>query len=111
MAYSEKLAGRIRLALSHLPDVKEKKMFGSLAFMVNDKMCITAGPNRIMCRIDPSLHEAAIKMKASTAVIMKGREYKGYVHVNEENLTTKKELDHWIGLALDYNKMAKSLKK
>lgn len=111
MAYNEKIADKIRLALSHLPKVKEKKMFGGLAFMVDDKMCITAGPNRIMCRIDPALHEDATKRKGCTTVIMRGREYKGYIHVSEDNLATKKELDYWIGLALDYNKTAKSSKK
>jgi hypothetical protein len=36
MAYNEKLAQRIKLALCHLPVVEEKKMFGSQAFMVNN---------------------------------------------------------------------------
>jgi hypothetical protein len=61
MAYSEKLAGRIREALAHLPDVEEKKMFGGLAFMVGGKICLTAGADRMMCRIDPTIHETAIK--------------------------------------------------
>lgn len=41
MAYNEKLAGRIRemIALTH-KKVQEKKMFGGLCFMVNDKMCV-----------------------------------------------------------------------
>lgn len=111
MAYNEKLADRIRKALAHLPNVKEKKMFGGLAFMVDDKMCITAGSNRIMCRIDPGVHEEAIKRKGSRTVIMRGREYKGYVHVDEDNIKNKRDFDYWIGLALDYNKIAKSSKK
>ncbi|HUS03320.1 MAG TPA: TfoX/Sxy family protein [Chitinophagaceae bacterium] len=111
MSYSETLANKIRTALSHLPDVKEKKMFGGLAFMVNDKMCITAGPGRIMCRIDPALHEEALKKKACRPVIMKGREYKGFVHVNEEGVKNKKDFDYWIGLALAYNKTARASKK
>ena len=111
MGYSEKLASKIRRALSHLPNVKEKKMFGSLAFMVNDKMCITVGPARIMSRIDPDLHEDAINSKGCRPVIMKGRQYKGFVHVDEDCIKSKKDLDHWIELALDYNKRAMSSKK
>jgi len=64
MAYSEKLADKIRQALAHLPDVKEKKMFGKLVFMVEGKMCLTAGSDRMMCRIDPDIHEIAIKSKS-----------------------------------------------
>jgi TfoX/Sxy family transcriptional regulator of competence genes len=101
MAYSEKLADRLRQALAGIPKVEEKKMFGGLAFMVNGKMCLTAGKDRIMCRIDPSLH-----VEGCTTVIMGGRKYKGYVHVNEANLKTKADLDHWVGLALDFNKKA-----
>ncbi len=111
MAYNEKLADKIRKVLAHLPNVKEKKMFGGLAFMVDDKMCITAGANRIMCRIDPTIHEDVIKIKGCRTVIMRGREYKGYVHVDEDSIKNKKDFDYWIGLALDYNKKAKSSKK
>ena len=111
MAYNEKLADRIRGALADLPEVKEKKMFGGLAFMVNDKMCITVGKDRIMCRIDPAIHGEAIRKKGVVTVKMKGREYKGYVHVNEDVIKTKREFDYWIRLALDFNKIAKASKK
>ncbi len=111
MAYSEKLAGRIREALQALPNVEEKKMFRGIAFMVNDKMCVTVGDNEMMCRIDPDLHETLVKEKGCKTVVMKGREYKGWVLVSEEMTRTKKALNYWIGLALDFNKKAKSSKK
>lgn len=104
MAYSEKLAERLRQALTDTHKVEEKKMFGGLAFMVNGKMCLTAGADRIMCRIDPALHEDAIKRKGCRTVIMGGKEYKGYVHVDEDALKTKAALHYWVGLALDFNK-------
>ena len=111
MAYSETLANKIRIALSHLRKVKEKKMFGGLAFIVDNKMCLTAGADRIMCRIDPAVHEEAIKKKGVKTVQMKGRDYKGFVYVSEDALTTKKELARWIDLALDFNKRAKASAK
>lgn len=111
MAYNEKLTARIREALAHLPKVEEKRMFRGVTFMVNDKMCITAGDNKIMCRIDPAIHEEVIKRKGCETVKMRGREYKGYVYVSEEGIKTKKDLDYWIQLALEFNKLAKSSKK
>ncbi len=78
--------------------------------MVDEKMCITAGADRIMSRINPAIHEEAIKRKGCSTVIMRGREYKGYVHVNEESIKNKKDFDYWIQLALDYNKIAKASK-
>jgi len=111
MAYNEKLTVRIRQALAHLPKVEEKRMFRGVTFMVNDKMCITAGDNKIMCRIDPSVHEQALKRKGCETVKMKGREYKGFVYVSEEGMKTKKDLDYWVQLSLEFSKRAKSSKK
>ncbi|GEO10022.1 TfoX/Sxy family protein [Segetibacter aerophilus] len=111
MAYSEKLANRLREALAHLPEVEEKKMFGGLAFMVDNKMCVTAGKDRIMCRIDPALHDHEISKKGVETVKMSNREYKGYVHVNEHVIETDEDLHYWIQLALDFNKVAKASKK
>jgi len=100
MAYNEKLTAKIRDALAQVPNVEEKKMFRGVTFMVNDKMCITAGDNKIMCRIDPSVHEQALKRKGCETVKMKGREYKGFVYVSEEGMKTKKDLDYWVQLSL-----------
>jgi TfoX/Sxy family transcriptional regulator of competence genes len=110
MAYNEKLANRIRATLAHISKVEEKKMFGGLAFMINDKLCITVGNERIMCRINPTLHEEAIRKKGCSTVVMRGNKYTGYVHVKEDSIKSKKELKHWIGLALDYNAIAGSVK-
>lgn len=111
MAYSEVIAERIRGALAHLPDVKEKKMFGGLAFLVNGKMCLTAGPERMMCRIDPNIHDGEVTRDGCTTVVMKGREYKGYIYVSEESLKQDDEFKHWIKLALDFNEALPSNEK
>lgn len=103
MAFSEELARKIRKAVENL-SVEEKKMFGSLAFLVNGKMCLTAGPERMMCRIDPKIHEQEVKKNGCSTVVMKGRDYKGYIHIKEENLKSEIDFNHWISLALDFNK-------
>lgn len=103
MAYNEALAERIRKSVGHL-NVKEKKMFGSLAFLVNGKICLTAGPSRMMCRINPKLHEREVSKKGCKTVIMGGREYRGYIHVKEENLTREKDFNYWVYLALQFNR-------
>ncbi len=102
MAYSEKLAEKIRKSLAGL-SVEEKKMFGHLAFMVNGKMCLNAGSDSMMCRIDPNLHEREVKRDGCHSVVMRGREYKGYIRVGEENLETKRNFGHWVRLALEFN--------
>jgi TfoX/Sxy family transcriptional regulator of competence genes len=64
MAYNEFLADRIRTRLSKWK-VEEKKMMGGLTFMVNDKMCVGIVKDDLMARIDPELHEEAIKRKGA----------------------------------------------
>jgi TfoX/Sxy family transcriptional regulator of competence genes len=111
MAYNEELTGRIRAALAGVKKVEEKRMFRGVTFMVNDKMCISAGDTRIMCRIDPALHEAAVGKNGVTTLKMKGREYRGFVYIDEEGYRNPKDLKYWIDLALDFNKTAKASKK
>lgn len=78
-------------------------MFGSMAFLVRDKLCISARAERIMCRIDPSLHAAALKREGCRTVVMSGRTYRGYVYVDAEAVKTAPALRYWLRLALNYN--------
>ena len=99
----ENLVERVRAALAHVPEVQEKKMFGSTAFMVRGKMCVTARAERIMCRINPAKHDAAVKRPGCRTVVMRGRQYRGYVHVAADAIGTKRALDYWVKLALHHN--------
>ena len=111
MAYNEQIADRVRKALSGVPKVEEKKMFGGLGFMVDGKMCINVHGDELMCRIDPDMHAEALKRKGASAMKMNGREYVGFILVNESGFKAETGFSYWIDLALDYNRKAKSSKK
>jgi hypothetical protein len=111
MPYNEKLAARIRTALTHLPHVEEKKMFRGVTFMVQDKMCISVSGDEMMCRFDPAMQDVVQEKPGCRSMIMKGREYKGYVYVSEAGFKSKKDFDYWINLCLSFNSKAKSSKK
>jgi TfoX/Sxy family transcriptional regulator of competence genes len=100
----ERLVERVRAALTGVSKVREKRMFGSTGFMVRGNLCVTARPTGIMCRIDPATHSAAIKRKGCQTVIMKGRAYQGYVHVDASALKTERALLYWVGQALEFNR-------
>ncbi|HEY6926179.1 MAG TPA: TfoX/Sxy family protein [Steroidobacteraceae bacterium] len=104
----EPLIDRVRAALGHTPRVAERKMFGGITFMVNRKMCISVGSTRLMCRIDPELHDIALTRKGARTVRMKGRAYRGFVHVDKDAVKSKRALDYWVKLCLTFNKRAKS---
>ena len=72
---------------------------------------MSTGNQELMCRIDPALHEDAVEREGVRSLVMKGREYKGYVYVHEDVIKSKKEFDYWVNLALDFNKYAKATKK
>lgn len=110
MAFSEKIAARIREALKDVRNIQEKKMFRGIAFMLNDKMCINVSGEEMMCRIDPVVHDTAIKRKGCRTMIMKRKELKGWLLISEDGMKSKKDFDHWINLALEFNKKAKSSK-
>jgi TfoX/Sxy family transcriptional regulator of competence genes len=111
MAFSENLVNRVREALIAVENLEEKKMFRGVTFMINGKMCVSIGDDELLCRIGPDMHETSIEKNGCRSMIMKGRELKGWVLVSEEGLKTKKDLDHWINLALEFNKKAKSTPK
>ena len=53
-----------------MPRVTEKKMFGGIAFMVDQKMCVSVRADRVMLRVDPALHDKLVKRKGCTPMIM-----------------------------------------
>jgi TfoX/Sxy family transcriptional regulator of competence genes len=112
MAYNEKLADRTReiIAQTH-KNIEEKKMFGGLCFMVNDKMCIGVEKDRLMVRLDPVKYDEVIEKEGCIPMDFTGKVMKGFVFVNEEVLNTKKKLEYWVKLALEYNKIARASKK
>ena len=103
MSYDQILTSRIRAALAGNRRVEEKTMFGGITFMVHEKMCVSVGKERIMCRIDPAIHDVALRREGCRTLVMRGRQYRGFVHVDAEAVRTKASLDYWVGLALDYN--------
>ena len=112
MAYNEQLADRVReiIAATH-KKVDEKRMFGGLCFMVNDKMCVGVEQERLMVRLDPGKYDEAMEKEGAAPMDFTGKIMKGYVFVDIDALKTKQQLQYWLKLALDYNKVAKASKK
>lgn len=111
MAYSEKLANRIRERFSELRNVVEKEMMGGLTFMYNGKMCVGIIKEELMCRIDPAFHEKAVEKTGCRTMDFTKRPMIGYVLIDESGMKSKKDFDYWINLSLDFNKKAKASKK
>jgi len=112
MAYNEHLADRVKQLLeSRKVKYTQKKMFGGLCFMVDDKMLIGVEKERLMARIDPEDEPKALKRKGAKPMDFTGRVMKGYAFIDEKALDLDDELEYWVTLCLRYNPKAKASKK
>jgi TfoX/Sxy family transcriptional regulator of competence genes len=111
MPYDEHLTGRVRAILKGRRKVEEKKMMGGLTFMVNGKMCVGILKDELMARIDPLIHDDALKKKGCREMDFTGKPMRGFVFVGPAGTGSAKDLTYWVGLALDFNKKAKASKK
>lgn len=112
MAFNEKLADRVREIISATHTItEEKKMFGGLCFMVNGKMCVGVEKERLMVRLDPERYDEVMEREGCMPMDFTGKVMKGYVFVDAAALKSKRQLDFWLQLALEFNEKAKSSKK
>lgn len=110
MSYSEEFAERIKKLLGPQAVFIEKQMFGGVAFMVDDKMCVginrdqASGEDRLMVRIGPGFHFEALKLPGCKEMLFTGRAMPGFVFVHAEGLETDVQLKFWIDKALEFNR-------
>jgi TfoX/Sxy family transcriptional regulator of competence genes len=103
MAYDEELADRIREQIGSEPDLTEKKMFGGLAFLIAGNMAIGAsGQGGVLVRVDPEETETLVEMTAARPMEMRGREMKGWLRVDSEDVAAKHELAEWVARGIAY---------
>lgn len=107
MAFNEKLASRLRAAIAKRSTFTEKKMFGGLAIMVNDKMCCGVLEDDLVARIGPDNFAKAIKLKNVRPMDFTGKPMKGYVYVSPLGLRTAPALQKWVDMAFEFTQSLK----
>lgn len=113
MAYDILLADRLREYLVENPNLKiaEKEMFGGLAFLINNKMCINVSGENLMCRFDPTLTESLAEKTGFLPMIMRGKALSGYCYVEPHGFRHAEDFSFWIERCLEFNQQAKSTQK
>jgi hypothetical protein len=103
MAYDEELADRIRALIGDEPGLTEKKMFGGLAFLIGGNMAIGAsGQGGVLVRADPEESEALVASTSARLMEMRGREMRGWLRVDAEDVSTDADLGRWVDLGSTY---------
>ena len=107
MAHDTELADRVRGAISDEKDVREVKMFGGLAFMVNEEMvaCVSGGGGALLVRVSRSRDAEYLGVVgARRAEMGKGRSMgEGWITVDQAALTEDRDLRFWIDAVLEHN--------
>lgn len=112
MAFDEYLAERICTVLDKKSiNYEQKKMFGGLCILVDDKMCLGVIKDDLMVRVSEETelkyqHDESVRPMDFTKKRMKG-----YLYVNQLALDREDDLEQWIQRCLDFNPQAKSSKK
>ncbi len=102
MAYDEVLAERIRETIGERAGVSEKKMFGGIAFMLNNNMWCGVVKDTLMLRIGPDNYEKAVERPHARPMDFTGKPMKGMIYVEPEGLTTNAKLGKWLDLAVEF---------
>jgi TfoX/Sxy family transcriptional regulator of competence genes len=103
MTYDDELADRIRELIAGEAGVTEQRMFGGLAFLIGGNMSVAAsGQGGLMVRVDPEDTDALLAKPHAQPFVMRGREMKGWLRVNDEGVRTKRQLEPWVKRGVAY---------
>ena len=102
MSWDRELADRVRAALSTAPDVSEKVMFGSQAFLVGGHLAIAvSGQGGLMVRCDPARSDELTAADGVERMVMRGRAMDGWLRVAADVVDDEEALRHWAATGRD----------
>ena len=102
MPYSEDLEMRIRVALSGLPDLTAKKMFGGIGFLVKGNMACGVSKDDLIVRVGPEHYEEALTMPHTRVFDMTGRPMKGWIVVEADGYASDEDLRMWVERGVEF---------
>ncbi len=102
VAYDEGLAERVREVLSDVAELRERKMFGGLAFMVAGNMAVGIVGDELMVRVGPDAFGECLALPHAREMDFTGRPMKGFVFVGGDGIAEDEDLLAWVGRGLDH---------
>ena len=97
MAYDEKIAERIRELMAGERGLREQKMFGGLAFLIGGNMAVAAsGQGGLLVHVDPEESDRLVASTNAYVMEMRGKSMRGWLRVDAEDVSTKRELAKWV---------------
>lgn len=96
MAYSQALADRVRQTLRNRRNVSEKKMFGSVVFLLNGNLLVGVWQSSLIVRLGPDEAAPALRQPHVRPFDVTGKPMKGWIMVEADGLDRDAELAGWI---------------
>jgi len=102
MPYDEALAERVRDLLTERSDLREKKMFGGLCFLLGGNMACGITSETLMVRVGKDAYESSLAEPEAAEMTFTGRAMRGMVYVEPESLIDDAILAKWVGRGVAY---------
>jgi TfoX/Sxy family transcriptional regulator of competence genes len=100
MGYSKSLVERIRHIVTRQRGVTEKKMFGSICFLLHGNLLVGVWKDSLIARIGKDDYEAALQQECVSEFDVTGRPMKGWVMVDPDGIDSDHQLTLWIEQAI-----------
>lgn len=88
---------------------EQKKMFGGICFMVNDKMLTGANRhNKLLARVDPADEDLFLQRPGGVSIMEMGPKLAhGFLFVDPAGFDKEEDFTFWMEKCLEYNPKAK----
>lgn len=104
MAYDEKAAARVRAALKRRKGIREKKMFGGLAFLLHGNMCCGVLGEDLVLRLGEEDSARARREPHTRPMDFTGRAMNSMVYVAPAGYRTDEKLSQWLERAVKFGR-------
>ena len=102
MAFSEKLADRVRATVARRRGLTEKKMFGGMAFLAGGHMFCGVNGEDLVVRVGPAAWGDALARRHVRPMDFTGKPLTGYVYVAPAGVRTAASLKAWVDRGLEF---------
>ena len=102
MAYNVELENRIDKYAVQFHNIKKKKMFGGVGYLLNGNMCFGIHKDSLVIRTTETKANRLIDNKNITSFDITGRPMKGWLLINSEYLLTEKSLINLLDIGNEF---------
>ena len=104
MTSDEILVDRMRQILSRRDGYSERRMFGTVCFMIHGNMCAGVWHGSLIVRLDKKDHDMTLAEPHTGPADMNGRMMRGWALVEPAGIASDNQLTAWLDRAVNFAK-------